>query len=78
LTALLATPVVTAARATGRARSTTPGLAMQPAGYEMYWQYTTALAVSALAARNPAVNSADTAIGSFISTSTISYFGTSK
>jgi hypothetical protein len=69
-----ATPVVTAAPATGRARSTTPGLATQPAGYEMYWQYTTASALSGLALTNPAVSSADSASERFISVSTISDF----
>jgi hypothetical protein len=61
LTLRAATPVVTAAPATGRARSTTPGLATQPAGYEMYWQYTTASALSGLALTNPAISSADSA-----------------
>jgi hypothetical protein len=62
-------PVATAARATGRGRSTTPALATQPAGYSMYWQYTTALAFSVLAATNPVTSSADNAIKNFISAS---------
>src|SRR3954449_4462728 len=53
------TPGVTTARATGRGRSTTPGLTTQPAGYETYWQYTTALACSVLAATNPVISSAE-------------------
>jgi len=76
LTLRAATPVVTAAPATGRARSTTPGLATQPAGYEMYWQYTTASALSGLALTNPAVSSADSASERFISVS--HYFGISR
>ena len=39
---------------------------MHPAGYETYWQYTTALACSVLAATNPAVNSAANVIESFV------------
>jgi hypothetical protein len=35
----------------------------------MYWQYTTALALSVLAARHPAINNVDKAIESFISAS---------
>src|SRR5271169_6924078 len=55
------------ARATGRGRSTTPGLTMQPAGYSTYWQYTTAPAFSVLAATNPVVSrAAAKAIESFI------------
>jgi hypothetical protein len=51
-----------AARATGLGRSTTPGLTMQPAGYSTYWQYTTALAFSVLAAMDPVIsNSASSA-----------------
>jgi hypothetical protein len=69
LTLRAATPVVTGALATGRARSTTPGLATQPAEYEMYWQYTTASALSGLALTNPAVSSADSASERFISVS---------
>jgi hypothetical protein len=42
---------------------------MQPAGYSRYWQYTTALAFSVLAATNPPISKADKAIESFISTS---------
>src|SRR5882672_9486991 len=60
------TPGVTTARATGRGRSTTPGLTTQPAGYETYWQYTTALACSVLAATNPPISSADNANESFM------------
>jgi len=60
------TPGVTTARATGRGRSTTPGLTMHPAGYETYWQYTTAPASSVLAAMSPVMSSADIAIESFI------------
>ncbi len=60
------TPGVATARATGRGRSTTPGLTTHPAGYPTYWQYTTALACSVLAATNPIVSSTDNAIGSFI------------
>jgi hypothetical protein len=44
----------------------TPGFATQPAGYSTYWQYTTALAFSVLAATNPVISSADMAIESFI------------
>jgi hypothetical protein len=68
--------VVTAPPTTGRARNTTPGLATQPAGYEMYWQYTTASALSGLALTNPAISSADSASERFISVS--HYFGTSR
>jgi hypothetical protein len=60
-----------AARATGRGRSTTPALAMHPAGYSTYWQYTTALAGSVLAATNPVISSADSAIENFILVSSI-------
>src|SRR5882672_7820252 len=60
------TPGVTTARATGRGRSTTPGLTTHPTGYATYWQYTTALACSVLAATNPVISSADNAIESFI------------
>jgi hypothetical protein len=60
------TPGVTAARATGRGRSTTPALTVQPAGYATYWQYTTAPACSVLAATSPATSRADNAIESFI------------
>jgi hypothetical protein len=59
------TPGVTA-RATGRGRSATPGLTMQPAGYSTYWQYTTAPASSVLAVRNPVISSAASAIDNFI------------
>jgi hypothetical protein len=45
------TPGVTTARATGRGRSTTPGLTTHPTGYATYWQYTTALAVQCLRPR---------------------------
>jgi hypothetical protein len=65
------TPGVTTARATGRGRSTTPGLTTHPAGYATYWQYTTALASSVLAATNPVISSADNAIESFIVASSI-------
>ena len=65
------TPGVTTARATGRGRSTTPGLTMHPTGYATYWQYTTALACSVLTATNPAISSADNAIESFILASSI-------
>src|SRR4051794_31107042 len=41
----------TAARATGRGASTTPARATQPAGYAVYWQYTTALAGAGLRVR---------------------------
>jgi hypothetical protein len=48
---------------------------MQPTGYSTYWQYTTALALSGLAATKPAtspvVSSADIAIDSFILASSI-------
>jgi hypothetical protein len=54
------------ARPTGRARSTTPGLATQPTGYSTYWQYTTAPAFSVLAVMNPVTSSAANAIESFI------------
>src|SRR5947209_11020307 len=61
------TPGVTAARATGRARSTTPGLTVQPAGYSTYWQYTTAFACSVLAATKVPISSdAENTIDSFI------------
>ena len=60
------TPGVTTARATGRGRSTTPGLTTHPTGYATYWQYTTALACSVLAATNPVISSPDNAIESFI------------
>jgi hypothetical protein len=66
---------VTTARATGRGRSTTPGLTMHPAGYETYWQYTTALACSVLAAKNPVTSSVDSAIESFMSASSVWNFG---
>ena len=56
------TPGVTTARATGRATSTAPGLTMQPVGYEMYWQYTTAFACPVLAATNPVTSSANGAM----------------
>lgn len=60
-------PGVTTARATGRGRSTTPGLTTHPTGYATYWQYTTAVACSVLAAVKPPVSSsADNAIESFI------------
>jgi hypothetical protein len=59
-------PGRTTARATGRGRSTTPGLTTHPTGYATYWQYTTALACSVLAATNPVISSADNAIESFI------------
>jgi hypothetical protein len=62
-------PGATAARATGRGRSTTPALATQPAGYSMYWQYTTAPAFSVLAAIDPVISNADNAIKNFISAS---------
>src|SRR4030081_2334566 len=52
--------------APGRGRSTTPGLTTHPTGYATYWQYTTALACSVLAATNPVISSADSAIESFI------------
>src|SRR3954462_3431861 len=65
------TPGVTTARATGRGRSTTPGLTTQPAGYATYWQYTTALACSVLAATNPLISSADNANESFIMASLV-------
>ncbi len=65
------TPGVTARRATGRARNTTPGLATHPAGYETYWQYTTALACSVLAPMNPVISSVDKAIESFILASSL-------
>jgi len=65
------TPGVTTARATGRGRSTTPGLTTHPTGYATYWQYTTALACSVLAATNPIISSADNAIESFILVSSI-------
>jgi hypothetical protein len=65
------TPGVTTARATGRGRSTTPGLTTHPTGYATYWQYTTALACSVLAATNPVISSADNAIESFILASSI-------
>jgi len=42
----------------------------------MYWQYTTALAFSALAVTNPAISSADNAIESFIFS--LHYFTASK
>jgi hypothetical protein len=58
-------------RATGRGRSTTPGLTTHPTGYATYWQYTTALACSVLAATNPVISSADNAIESFILASSI-------
>ena len=67
-------PATTAARATGRGRNTTPGLATQPVGYETYWQYTTALASLVLAATNPAISSAANAIESFIFRSSIQPF----
>ena len=63
------TPGVTTARATGRGRSTTPGLTTQPTGYSTYWQYTTALAGSGLPAKKPAMRVADNAIEDFMSTS---------
>jgi hypothetical protein len=66
------TPGVTTARATGRGRSTTPGLTTHPAGYETYWQYTTALAGSLLAAMNAGISSADNANGIFILASSVS------
>jgi hypothetical protein len=59
------------ARPTGRGRSTTPGLTMHPAGYATYWQYTTALAGSVLAATTPVISSADSAIENFILASSI-------
>src|SRR3954447_12277663 len=65
------TPGVTTARATGRGRSTIPGLTTHPTGYDTYWQYTTALAGSVLAATNPVISSADRAIESFIMASSI-------
>jgi hypothetical protein len=64
----------TTAPATGRGRSTTPGLTTQPAGYSTYWQYTTAPAVSVLATTTPMTNSVDKAIESFISASSVWYF----
>ncbi len=67
--------VTTARRAPGRGRSPPPGLAMQPAGYSTYWQYTTALALSVLAATRPAtrpiVSSVDSTIDGFIPASSI-------
>jgi hypothetical protein len=49
---------------------------MQPAGYSTYWQYTTALAFSVLAARNPAIIiRAANAIESFNSASSVSKVG---
>jgi hypothetical protein len=60
------TPGVATARATGRGRSTTPALTVQPAGYSTYWQYTTALAGSVVAAMKPAISNADNAIESFM------------
>jgi hypothetical protein len=42
-----------------------------PDGYATYWQYTTALACSALVATNPVISSADNAIESFILASSI-------
>jgi hypothetical protein len=50
------------ARATGRGCSTAPGLATHPTGYATYWQYTTALAGSVLAATNPVISSSKNAI----------------
>jgi hypothetical protein len=47
------------------------GLTMQPAGYETYWQYTTALAFSVLAATKPVTSSADKAMESLILVSPI-------
>jgi hypothetical protein len=44
---------------------------MHPAGYATYWQYTTALACSVLAATNPVISSADSAIESFILASSV-------
>jgi hypothetical protein len=68
------TPGVTTARATGRGRSTTPGLTTHPTGYATYWQYTTALACSLLAATNPVISSVDNAIESFILFSSLGMF----
>lgn len=65
------TPGVTTARTTGRGRSTTPGLTTHPTGYSTYWQYTTALACSVLAATNPVISNADNAIETFILTSSV-------
>jgi hypothetical protein len=39
---------------------------MQPAGYATYWQYTTALAFSVVAANTPAMSRVDKAIENFI------------
>jgi hypothetical protein len=72
------TPGVTTARATGRGRKTTPGLTTHPTGYSTYWQYTTALALSELAATKPitkpVVNSTDNAIERFILASSNTQF----
>src|SRR5450631_487823 len=64
-------PGRTTARATGRGRNTTPGLTTHPTGYATYWQYTTALACSVLAATKPVISSADSAIESFILASSV-------
>jgi hypothetical protein len=45
---------------------------MHPAGYETYWQYTTALAGSLLAAMNTVISSADNANGILIWASPVS------
>jgi hypothetical protein len=48
---------------------------MQPAGYSTYWQYTTALAFSVLAATNPVISrAAANAIESFILDSSVREF----
>jgi hypothetical protein len=47
---------------------------MHPTGYATYWQYTTALAFSVLAATNPVISSVDNAIESFILASSIRDF----
>jgi hypothetical protein len=65
------TPGAATARATGRGRSTTPGLTTHPAGYATYWQYTTAPAGSLLVTTNPAISSADKEIESFIFASSV-------
>jgi hypothetical protein len=44
---------------------------MHPTGYATYWQYTTALACSVLAATNPAISSVDNAIEIFILVSSV-------
>jgi hypothetical protein len=69
-------PGRTTARATGRGRSTTPGLTTHPTGYATYEQYTMALARSVLAATNPVISSTDSAIENFILvSSTFAFLG---